>query len=137
MSDIQSDDRTFLAHYGLVLVDSAQIGDFVETWHASGDEEPRSLNEYLGLTDEEGGVWFITPRALPAILAVRRAGGPLRAFIEPFYRQLRTAGTQEDRPARPGCRRRPCREVVKSALRRKPGFFRPERRDAAARKRGQ
>lgn len=98
MSDILNGDRTFFARYELGLVTAARVNDFVDAWHDSGEEEQRSLAEYLGVTDEEYGAWFITPRALPAILAARRSGRPLRDHVEAFYQALRAAGDPDDRP---------------------------------------
>lgn len=98
MSDVLTGDKTFLSLYDQGLVTIEQAGDFVGAWHDSGDEEQRSLADSLGMTDEEYGVWFITRRALPAILAARRSGRPLRAFIEPFFQRLKAAADPSDAP---------------------------------------
>ncbi|MSP01349.1 MAG: hypothetical protein EXR07_09935 [Acetobacteraceae bacterium] len=72
MSDVLQKAPTFFSLYSLGLATADQADDFVEAWHESGDEETRSLAEYLGLTGEEYGVWVITTRALPSIRAARQ-----------------------------------------------------------------
>ena len=98
MSDILHGDETFFTRYRAGRATAAQLDDFVEAWHESGDEEQRSLAEYLGLTDEEYGVMFITPRALPAILDARCSGRTLRECVEPVFERLREAGDPKDDP---------------------------------------
>jgi hypothetical protein len=98
VSDILHDDETFFARYRDGRATAAQLDDFVEAWHESGNDEQRSLAEFLGLTGEEYGVLFITPRALPAILAARRSGRTLHACVESFFEQLREAADPKDAP---------------------------------------
>jgi hypothetical protein len=98
VSDTAHEIPTFLALYGEGQVTAAQADDYVEAWHESGEDETRSLAEYLGMTDEEYGLWAITPRALPVILAARRANRPPREFVAPFFDTLRAAGDPTDRP---------------------------------------
>ncbi len=38
------------------------LDDMVEAWHNSGDEETRSLQEYLGMNDVEFRLWVVTAR---------------------------------------------------------------------------
>lgn len=89
---------TFFALYGDGRATLDDADDFVEAWHESGDAETRSLAEYLGMTDEEYGIWVITPRALPSILAARQAGRPLREFVEPFFDRLAASADPSDAP---------------------------------------
>lgn len=98
MSDTTQQSPTFFALYSEGRVNADQADDYVEAWHESGDEETRSLAEYLGMSEEEYDVWLMTPRALPVILAARRAERPLQEFVAPFYDTLRAAGDPEDRP---------------------------------------
>jgi len=98
VSDILDGTQTYFTLYSQGLVNEDQVDDFVEAWHESGDEETQSLAEYLGMTDEEYGVWFITPRLMPSILAARRSGRPLQEFVRPFFEQLRKAGDPKDAP---------------------------------------
>jgi hypothetical protein len=98
VSDIAHETSTFFALYSEGRATAEQVDDFVDAWHESGDEETRPLSEYLGMTEEEYGVWVITPRALPAILAARRAKRPLRDFVAPLFERLRSAGDPNDRP---------------------------------------
>ena len=98
MSDVVHRPDTFFALYDSGRATAEQIDDFVEAWHEFGDDEPRSLAEYLGVTDGEYGVPMITDRALPAILAARRANRPLRDFVAPLFEQLQTANDPEDAP---------------------------------------
>ncbi len=96
VSDIAHDAPTFFTLYGEGRVTAEQVDDYVEAWHESGDEETRSLCEYLGLTEEECDGWVMTPRALPVILEARRANAPLRDFVEQFNESLRARGDPKD-----------------------------------------
>jgi hypothetical protein len=98
VSDVVHEPDTFFALYDSGRATVEQIDDFVEAWHESGDDERRSLAEYLGVTDEEYGVLMITDRALPAILAARRVSHPLRDFVAPLFDRLRAANDPEDKP---------------------------------------
>lgn len=98
MSDIAHEAPSFLTLYSDGRVTADQVDDYVDAWHKSGAEEVRSLSEYLGMTDEEYGVWVMTPRALPVIVAARRFGRPLWEFVAPFYEQLRAAAAPDDKP---------------------------------------
>ena len=84
--------------YNAGRVTADQIDDFVDYWPESGDEETRSLSDYLGVTEQEYGLLVITDRALPAILAARRANRPLREFVAPLFDRLRSADDPEDKP---------------------------------------
>lgn len=98
MSDLVHERDTFFALYESGRAAPAQIDDFAEAWHESGDDEQRSLAEILGVTEEEYGVLIIPDRALPAILAARCANRPLREFVAPFFDTLRAAGDPGDKP---------------------------------------
>jgi hypothetical protein len=98
VSDVRNESRTFMTLYEQGHVTPEQIDEFVEAWHESGDEEKRSLVEYLGMTEAEYDIEFITPRALPAILAARRAKRPLREFVVPFFEALQTTADPADKP---------------------------------------
>ena len=98
MSDVVHKQDTFFALYDSGRAAAEAIDDFVGAWHESGDDEQRSLAAYLGVTDEEHGVLLITDRALPVILAARRANRPLREFVAPFFAKLQAAGDPEDKP---------------------------------------
>jgi hypothetical protein len=50
------------------------------------------------VTDEEYGILVITDRALPAILAARRANRPLRDFVAPLFEALQVANDPSDKP---------------------------------------
>jgi len=89
---------TFFSLYDAGRVSAEQIDDFVDAWHEAGDDEQRPLAEYLGVTDKEYGILVITDRALPAILAARRANRPLREFVAPLFEALQAAGDPSDRP---------------------------------------
>jgi len=99
VSDVREDVSSFFTLFGLGLVDKDRIHDFVDAWHESGDDEKRTLEDYLGMTDEEYSVWLMAPNALPVILAARRDKRPIRETIVPFFESMRAAGDPEDRPA--------------------------------------
>jgi len=98
VSEVHNMSPTFMTLYDQGRVTPEQIDDFVEAWHESGDEEQRSLVEYLGMTESEYDIEFITPRALPVILAARRANRPLQDFVAPLFEELQAAGLPEDKP---------------------------------------
>ena len=97
MSDIAQETQTFFSLYGSGHAPADAIHDFIEAWHETGDDEQRPLSEYLGMTAEEFGVWVITPRVLPVILAARRANRPLAEFVRPFVEKLRADANPNDR----------------------------------------
>jgi hypothetical protein len=78
-------------------VSASDVDDYATAWHGSGDEEHRSLAEFLGLTDEEYSVWMMDSRILPEIAAARRPGGPaLTTLMTERVRQMRTANNPVD-----------------------------------------
>lgn len=97
VSEVDNRSPTFMALYDQGRATAEQLDDFVEAWHDSGDDEQRSLVEYLGMTEAEYDLEFITPRALPIILAARRADRPLQDFVAPFFEALQAAGNPEDK----------------------------------------
>jgi hypothetical protein len=76
-SDASYKAPTFFDLHDRERVTAEQIDDFVSNWHDSGDDEQRSLAEYLGMTDLEYSAFFVTPRAIPYILAARGENRPL------------------------------------------------------------
>lgn len=52
----------------------ADVDNWVSNWHDNAPESQElTLDEYLGLTPEEGAVWARYPSRLEEILAERRA----------------------------------------------------------------
>jgi hypothetical protein len=98
VSDVTHKAPTFFALYGEGQATPEQIDDYVEAWHESGNDETRELHEYLGLTWEEYGILMMTRRALPIILAARRANRPPREFVEPFFQTLKARNDPNDKP---------------------------------------
>jgi len=47
VSDVREDVSSFFTLFGLGLVDKDRIHDFVDAWHESGDDEKRTLEDYL------------------------------------------------------------------------------------------
>jgi len=45
-----------------------RLDDKVESWHTSGDEETRSLQEYLDMNDAEFQVWVVTAKVTQSYL---------------------------------------------------------------------
>jgi len=95
VSDIAHKAPTFFALYSEGQVTADQIDDYVGAWHESDDGETREPHEYFGLTWEE----LMTSRALPMILAARRAKRPLREFLEPFFQTLKARNDPNDKAA--------------------------------------
>lgn len=98
MSDVRQDTPCFLALYDQGRVDAAEIDDFIEVWHQSGDEEQRSLAAFLGMTDAEYAVIGMAPKTLDLIVKARRESRPLRTLLGPYVASLREAGHPADRP---------------------------------------
>jgi hypothetical protein len=97
VSDVRIGPPTFMMLYDQGLVTTAQADDAVEAWHESGDDEHRSLPEYLGMSETEYYVWCMAPRALPLILRARREGAPLRELLLAYLAELRSAANPGDR----------------------------------------
>lgn len=89
MSEVRHDAPTFFSLYAAGRISEDQIDSFVEAWHESGDEETRSLAEYLGMTDDEYAVWVMSHAALPTILASRRLEQPLVEAVANYLAELR------------------------------------------------
>ena len=98
MSDVELPTAPFMALYADGRASREDIHDFIGAWHDSGDDEQRSLVEYLGMTEEEYDVWLMDHRMLPLIVAARRGDGILRDLVADYYRKLRAAHDPDDRP---------------------------------------
>ena len=98
MSEVQYEAQTFFSLYSDGLIAGDQIDDFVEAWHNAGDEEKRSLPEYLGMSDDEYAVWLMSHGTLPSILAARRDRRPLSDVVAEYLQDLQRA-RPADRPA--------------------------------------
>jgi hypothetical protein len=97
VSEVHNKPPTFMTLYGQGLVTAEQADDAVEAWHESGDDEQRSLVEYLGMAETEYDVWCMAPDALPVILRARRENIPLRELMVPYLAALRAGANPEDR----------------------------------------
>jgi hypothetical protein len=98
MSEVEHEAPTFFSLYGEGRITADQIDDYIEAWHNSGDEEQRSLAEYLGMSDEEYSVWLMSHGALPSILAARRDRRALTEVIAEYFADLQSR-QPSDRPA--------------------------------------
>jgi hypothetical protein len=87
----------FFDLYSCGAVSADRINDFISAWHASDDEERRSLAAYLGLTDAEYEVWLMDTDVLPQILSARRTGRGLREVVADYVAALQRAARPEDR----------------------------------------
>jgi hypothetical protein len=87
----------FFDLYSCGAVSADRINDFISAWHASDDEERRSLAAYLGLTDAEYEVWLMDTDVLPQSLSARRAGRGLREVVADYVAALQRAAPPEDR----------------------------------------
>lgn len=97
MSNVSSIAPTFFDLYSRGDVSADRINDFIAAWHASDGNEQRSLAAYLGLTDEEYGVWLMDTDALPQILSARRTGRRLNEVVAEYVAAMQRAGRPEDR----------------------------------------
>ena len=56
-----------------------EIDDFVDAWHDGND--PRTLSDFLGMTDEEYAIWVERPETLREILNARQQSLPHKKMI--------------------------------------------------------
>ena len=100
MSDVRTKPRSFFDLFIDGQVSAVAAEDFISAWHNSGDEEQRSLPEFLGLTEDEYDVWMMDGRILPDIAAARRPGAPpLVDLMTERFRRMRAASDPIDRSA--------------------------------------
>ena len=78
-------------------ISADDLDDFIDAWHDSGDDEQRSLAEYLGMTDEEYAVITMAPNSLPVIVAARVQSKPLRELLVPNLAELRAGPATSNR----------------------------------------
>lgn len=97
MADHGSDPVIFFDLYARGDVSALEIDDYVEAWHNTGDEEQRSLSEYLGLTEDDYAVWLMDVRTLPIILSARRSRVPLPTLVAASLADLRAADNPMDK----------------------------------------
>ena len=97
MSNVSSIAPTFFDLYSRGDIPAGRINDFIAAWHASGDDEQRSLAAYLGLSGEEYDVWLMDTDALPQILSARRTGRALKQVVAEYVAVLRRAARSADR----------------------------------------
>jgi hypothetical protein len=79
------------------LATAEQAYNAVEAWHESGDDEQRSLSEYLGISETEYDVWCMAPGSMPIILQARRERTSLRDLLAHYLAELRLAADPSDR----------------------------------------
>lgn len=75
MSEAITKSHRFFDLFMAGQASAADADDFVTAWHESGADEQRPLIEYLGMTDEEYGLWVMDHRLLPVFADARRQGG--------------------------------------------------------------
>ncbi len=97
MSNVSSIVSTFFDLYSRGDVSADRVNDFIAAWHASDDNEQRTLAAYLGLTDEEYDVWLMDTDALPQILSARRTGRGLKEVVAEYVAALQRAARPQDR----------------------------------------
>ena len=56
-----------------------EIDDFVDAWHDGND--PRTMSDFLGMTDEEYAIWVERPETLREILNARQQSLPHKKMI--------------------------------------------------------
>ena len=97
MSDVHGQLPIFMTLYDQGVVTAEQADDAVQAWHESGDDERRSLSEYLGMSETEYYVWCMAPGALPVILHARRDRTPLPDLLATYLADLCLAADPDDR----------------------------------------
>ncbi|HKS90125.1 MAG TPA: hypothetical protein VJR70_11845 [Stellaceae bacterium] len=70
------------------------IDDFIDRWHENPEET--ELQEFLGITPEEYGLWLGIPDTLPYIVKARREARPLTEVVAAAFREIRRATGASD-----------------------------------------
>jgi hypothetical protein len=99
VSNVAALAPTFFDLYSRGEIAANRIEDFVSQWHASGDEEERSLAAFLGLTGDEYDILLMDPDTLPHILYARRSSKELTEVMADHLAALQRANRSEDRAA--------------------------------------
>ncbi|PPQ31541.1 hypothetical protein [Rhodopila globiformis] len=100
MSDAQTRPRAFFDLFIDGQATQDDVDDHVSAWHDSGDEEQRPLAEFLGMTEEEYGIWMMDRRLLPELALARRPGAPtIVSLITDRVRRMRAGNDPLDRTA--------------------------------------
>ena len=99
VSDAAVITAPFFALYCQGRATEDDLLDATGAWHDSGDEEQRSLEELLGMTDEEFEVYIMDGRSLPLLAEIRRTGRNLRAAVAEYLAAMKANPTYEDRSA--------------------------------------
>ncbi len=98
MSDAETKPRTFFELFMDGEATREDADEIIDAWHDSGDDEQRPLTEFLGMTEEEYGVWMTDTRTLPELALARRPGGPsLTTLMADRVRRMRAAKEPADR----------------------------------------
>ena len=77
----------------------AAIGDVIEAWHRSGQNEGRELWQFLGMTEDEYSIWVMDARTLPLLRTTRETRENLVAATARYLGGLRAANNPADRAA--------------------------------------
>lgn len=99
MSEVHDRATAFFDLYRAHGVAEDAIGDFIEQWHNSGDDEERPVWQFLGMTEDEYSVWVMDARVLPLLRAVRETGENLVAAVTRYLDGLRAANEAANRAA--------------------------------------
>jgi hypothetical protein len=99
VSDVRNRTGSFFDLYSQGQLSEDAIDDFVGAWHGSGDGYGVPLSEFLGLTEDEYGVWVMDARALPVIRASRSQHQPLHEAVTRYLDEMRNRTNPQDRSA--------------------------------------
>ena len=100
MSETATRPRPFFDLFMDGQASAADADECVTAWHNSGDDEQRSLIEYLGMTDEEYDLWTADHRLLPLLADARRQGDDaLVHLIAVYVGHMRAQADPTDRAA--------------------------------------
>ncbi len=75
-----------------------EIDDFVDAWHDGND--PRDLDDFLGMTTEEYAIWVERPETLRHILCARKHSMPLKEMITQFSEEYALAARASQNEAK-------------------------------------
>lgn len=99
MSEVHERTSAFFDLYQAHRVAEDAIGDIVEAWHNTGDEETRTLSQFLGMTEDELAIWVMDARTLPLLRAARETQEKLVAAVARYIDGLRAGNTAADSAA--------------------------------------
>lgn len=97
MSELNQ-EKSFFDLYADGYVMEDEVDDYIDLWHDS--KLKISLNDFLGLSEDEYSIFLVDASALPYILQSRVTKRPLQAIMASRLEELTVAARSSDKTAR-------------------------------------